>query len=356
MKKIIALVLVAIMALAFAVPTSAASYTVTEPKWVTIDGKITQEEWGAPIYKGVTLEQAENGKVDDKLTAWWFDATNNADASFDLYLTHDDKNIFVGCVIHNVDAEASTDAAPWQQMNFTFTLSAYSKETDVTRIEYKGKTYEAYTGYRIYQNAKGKLSYQPVTQGVDSRKMYAGQDYQAVYNAKDRTMTYEVAVPFSYTNINLNKTQDIVMSAVIALNHYDNTVSGLSDGSNRWLVGTGAAFCGGAGKWAHKDQCIRIKLCSMDKVIENMPSDTIAQAPGVSYTKDLDAEIATEPEYKMITADITISTPMIIILASVVAVIFCALAVTLVLVRDRNKKAAKAAAMAEAAAGKDGEA
>lgn len=355
MKKIVSILLVAIMALAFAIPTSAASYTVSDPKWVTIDGKITQDEWGTPIYKGVTLQQAEEGKIDDKLTCWWFDSTNNQDASFDLYVTHNGEMLFVGCVIHNVDAETSTDAEAWQQMNFAFTVSDYHEGTDVRRIVYDDKNWEAYTGYRIYVNAQGKLKSQTMTQGLTAKTLYVGNDYQAVYDPKDRSMTYEVAVPFSYTNIDINKNQDIVFSAVIALNHYGNTVSGTIDGSNRWLVGTGTAFCGGAEKWAHKDQCIRIQLAAPEKVIENTPSDTVSEDPGVSYNKDLDIEISSEPEYKIITADAPISTPLIIILVSVAVVVLCAIVITVALVRDRNKKAAEAAAMAEVAAGKDGE-
>lgn len=355
MKKLGSILLIAIMALALAIPTSAASYTVSEPKWVNIDGKITQDEWGTPIYKGVTLQQAEEGTVDDKLTCWWFDGTNNSDAFFDLYLTHNDESLFVGCVIHNVDAETSTDAMAWQQMNFTFTVSDYHEGTDVRRIQYQGKEWEAYTGYRVYVTAQGKLSAQTLTQGLDAKSLYAGTDYQAIYNPKDRTMTYEVAVPFVYTHIDINKSQDIVLSAVVALDHYGNTVTGTIDGSNRWLVGTGAAFCGGAEKWAHKDQCIRIKLASPEKVLEHAPADSTPNAPAADYAEDLQIEISSEPEYSVITADAPISTPLIIILASVAVVILCAIAVTVALVRDRNKKAAKAAAMAEAAAGKDGE-
>lgn len=355
MKKLVSLLLVAVMALAFAIPTSAAAYRVSDPKWVTIDGKITQEEWGNPIYKGVTLQQAEEGKVDDKLSCWWFDSTNNAEASFDLYLTHNDTNLFVGCVIHDVDAETCTDGYGWQQMNFAFTVSDYHEGTDVRRIQFEGKEYEAYTGYRILLNAKGKLAAQAITQGLTAKSLYPGEDYQAVYDPATRTMTYEVAVPFDLTYINPNTTKEIALSAVVALNMYGNTVSGTKDGSNRWLVGTGTAFCGGPENWAHQGQCIRIQLASPEKVLENTPSETIPNAPGMSYHKDVEVEISSEPQYNAITSDEPISTPLIIILASVIIVILCAVAVTVTLVRERNKKAAEANAMAMAADGKDGE-
>lgn len=349
MKRWICLVFVLILAMALAVPAFALpSYVVSEPKWVTIDGKITEAEWGKPIYKGVTLQQAEEGKIDEMVTCWWFDGTNNLDTSFDLYLTHNDENIYVGCVVHNVDAETATDLSAWKQMNFTFTMSDYHDGSHVRRTTYQGEKYEVYTGYRIYLTADGKMKAQTLTQGTTAKSLYTGSDYMAVYSPKDRTMTYEVAVPFGYTKIDTKENEYIAFSAVIALENYNNTVSGKSDGSNRFLIGTGAAMYGGAGNWAHKGQCIRIKLVDPETVTEAKNNQEKVQEPiSPTYGVYNEGSLSELPEYKVITADATISMPVIIILVSVAVVILCAVVVTLVLVRERNKKVA--------AAGKDGE-
>ncbi len=338
MKKSIALLLVVIMAMAFALPCSAASYSVVKPKWVTIDGVIDAEEWGSPLYKKVTLAQAQEKKIDDTLTCRWYDTDRDGDVTMYLYLTHDDVNLYVGCVVQGVNAEVSTTEQPWQQMNFTFTLSDYHADTGVRRVTDKGKEYEAYTGYRLYQTADGQLHVQTITQGLKPRDLRAGRDYAALYDEAARTMTYEVAVPLDCTSMAIDKNPDMAFSAVVALEHYNNTVSGAVDGGNRFLVGTGAADCGGAENWAHQGQCIRVRLIPSDKVAQAKQQQ---DAVDNGYAQDLDIPIASEPEYKIITADAPTSVPLIIILASVAVVLICAAAVTLMLVRERNEQAGK---------------
>ena len=271
MKKWISLLLVVILAMALAVPASAASYKVTTPKWVTIDGKISQDEWGKPLYKGITLEKAEKGEIDDQVTAWWYDTSNNADASVDIYLTHNDENIYVGCVIHNVDREVVTDSVPRLQMHFAFTLANYVKGTDVPHGMYQGQEYEHYTAYRVYLTADGQLGQQALAQGMTAKELYPNSDYMAVYDGKTRTMTYEVAVPFGYTKIKLQDSQDIVFSAVIALNQSGNSATGSVNGPNSILIGTAAANRGGAYNWAHKGHCVYVKLASPKKIEESRP-------------------------------------------------------------------------------------
>ncbi len=336
MKKITALLVLVILVAVFALPSAAASYSVAKPKWVTVDGVISAEEWGSPLYKNVTLAQARDKKIDDTLTCRWYDTDRDGEVTMTLYLTHDDVNLYVGCVLQGVDSEVSTTDQPWQQMNFTFTLSEYHPNTGVRRVVDQGKEYEAYTGYRIYQTADGQLHAQTITQGLDRQDLRAGRDYAVGYDQTTRTMTYEVAVPLKSTSLVIDKNPDMAFSAVVALEHYHNTVSGKTDGANRFLVGMGAADCGGAGNWAHQGQCIRVRLIGSDKVAQAKEQHT-AQDNG--YAQDLDIPIASEPEYKIITADAPTSVPLLIILASVIVVLACAVAVTLMLVRERNEQA-----------------
>lgn len=337
MKKTMAFLLLVILVVAFAVPSAAASYSVVSPKWVTVDGVINAEEWGSPLYEKVTLAQAQENTVDDTLTCRWYDTARDGEVTMDLYLTHDEANLYVGCAVQGVNAEVSTTDQPWQQMNFTFTLSDYHTGTDVRRVIDKGEEYEAYTGYRIYQTADGQPHAQTLTQGLTPLDLRAGRDYAALYDPATRTMTYEVAVPLASTSIAIDKNPDIAFSAVVALEHYHNTVSGDVDGSNRFLVGTGAADCGGAENWAHQGQCIRVRLIQSDQVAQ-VKQGQAEDVQDNGYAQDLDIPIAAEPEYKIITADAPISVPLIIILASVAVVLGCAVAVTLTLVHERNQQ------------------
>lgn len=336
MKKWICLLLVTILALALAVPASAASYEIATPRWVTIDGKISKGEWGKPIYQSISLNEALNDNIDDQITAWHFDTTNNKHAYFDLYVNHNDEAINLACVIHEVDKEISTDAAIWQQMGFTFTVGKYVEGTDVPRKLYQGQMYEHYTGYRIYQKADGTLGYKSMTLGMTARDLYAQKDYMAVYDSKARTMTYEVTIPFVYTEINPLEDEYMTFSAVIALDQYGNSVSGTVNGSNRWLIGTAAALCGGAENFAHEGHCIRLKLVSPEKVAEAKPKEGTSPTVSTVFPQDIEAEILYDDEFYG-TADGAIRLTVLLISAAVV--LLCILAVVITLILDRKKKA-----------------
>lgn len=337
MKKWICVLLVTVLVLALAVPASAASYEIVTPKWVTIDGKIEKGEWGRPIYQSISLNEALNDNIDDQITAWWYDTTNNKHAYFDLYVNHNDEAINIACVIHEVDPEISTDAAVWQQMGLTFTVGKYVEGTDVPVKPFQGEMYEHYTGYRIYQKADGVLGMKSMTLGMTARDLYANKDYIAVYDSKARTMTYEVTIPFVYTEIDPLEDEYMTFSAVIALDQYGNSVSGTVNGSNRWLIGTAAAFCGGAENFAHQGHCIRLKLVSPEKVEEYRPAAGPNAPTSVTIPQDLSSDMLFDSEHYE-GEDGKIRLTVLIVCAAVV--LLCILAVVTALILDRRKKAA----------------
>ena len=329
MKKIrIGVALLLLLAL-LSVSASAASYAVDSPRRVTIDGTVSSEEWGAPLYHQVTLAQAS--AVDGVLVSQWFDKTQDTDAAFDLYVTNDEACVYIACVVHGVNREIST-AAPQLGLHFAFTLSEYQENTGVRHTLYKGEELEVYTGYRLYQTADGQAQAQTLSQGQPVQDLYADRDFAVVYDDVARTVTYEVAVALENTNISLAKTANMAFSAVIGLEHYNNRVSGETNGSNRFLIGTGAAACGGAKNWAHKNGCLSIGLVPLEKIPKPIADALPAQA------QDVDLPIASEPEYRIITGDAPVSVPLLIMLASVAVVLICAAAVTTMLVRERNSQ------------------
>ncbi len=330
MKKIRFMIAFTLMLALVSVSVGAASYSVVQPRRVAIDGVISVQEWGDPIYNHVTLAQAD--AVDSILTAKWWDSTQDAEAAFDLYVTHDEENVFIGCVVYGVDREISL-AEPEMGLHFAFTLSEYQENTGVRHAMYRGEEYEAYTGYRLYQTADGQAQAQTISQAVKMRDLREGKDFAAVYDDASRTMTYEAAVALKDTNLSIGKHPNMAFSAVIGLEHYNNRVSGQTDGSNRFLVGTGAAECGGPKNWAHKNACLQIRLLSANKSVEEMAESALPV-----YAQDADIPIASEPEYKIITADAPVSVPLMIMMISVAVVLVCAAAVTTMLVRERNRQ------------------
>ncbi len=333
MKKIRLTVAIMLMLALVTVSVGAASYSVVQPRRVAIDGVISMQEWGDPIYNHVTLAQADT--VDSMLTAKWWDPTMDAQAAFDLYVTHDEENVFIGCVVYGVDREISP-AEPEMGLHFAFTLSEYQENTGVRHVMYRGEEYEAYTGYRLYQTADGQAQAQTISQAVKMRDLREGKDFAVVYDELSRTMTYEAAVALKDTNLSIGKQPDMAFSAVIGLEHYNNRVSGQVDGSNRFLVGTGAAACGGPKNWAHKDACLKIRLVELDEMQKQIEPAVDSALP--VYAQDADIPIVSEPEYKIITADAPVSVPLMIMMISVAVALVCAVAVTIMLVRERNRQ------------------
>ena len=345
MKKWICLALVIISLFLLAVPTYAAdapTYKVDNPRWVTIDGKVSESEWGKPIYSGVSLKDAEAGNVDNRVSAIWFDSTNNQDTTFDLYVSNNDTNILVACVIHNVDPEISKITDMKKRMYFAFTFSKWDSKNDVYITMHKKEPYEQYCGYRIGVDAAGNFSGKALTQGHDPIELYRGHEYIAKYDVATRTMTYEAMVPYSNSNVDIQKDNVIAFSATINLNYDGNSVSNTSNGPNKFLVGKGTFMCGGKANYAHKDQCIKIELASHAQIEKYTSKEetTTTTTTNNKTTIDESPEIVTIPE--RIANTVKESSPLVVTVTLASAVIALAsIVMILILAFTKRKKEGK---------------
>lgn len=282
MKKWLCLLLVAIILTALTMPASATTvptYSISEPKQITVDGRVTEKEWGKPIYKGVTLQEAEAGKIDEQVSAWWFDSLHNRETSFDFYATNNDIGIGFACVVHNVPPETDTKNVGWKTMGLTFTFSKWADPGGVPSTQKDDGRYEIYNGYALSLQPSGVLKQTVITQGITSYELFRSSDFQIKYDINSHTITYEVVVPYNLTNIDPAQTEYMAFSATIALNLSGNSVSGLTNGSNRFFIGQAARTCGKANNFAHKNQCIKIKLAPYDKV-KALPVDNGEDSAG----------------------------------------------------------------------------
>ncbi len=101
----------------------AAEHAVNGLPAVTLDGAITEEEWGKPIFSGVDKAKATDGSVDSLMTYWDFDPSYAGGESIDLYVNNDSVNLYFGLVVHDTTPDASSDGTNlWQHQNFTFTF------------------------------------------------------------------------------------------------------------------------------------------------------------------------------------------------------------------------------------------
>ncbi len=117
-----------------------------------------------------------------------------------------------------------------------FTLSAYDASTTVPRITYQGETYEQY-GYWMVGLLNGTAkAMESKSQGMDT---YSLQDseYAVSYSAAAGKYAYEVAVPWSATNIDPETHSAVVLSVDLADAY--TTTSG-----NRYLISPAAQQAG----------------------------------------------------------------------------------------------------------------
>ncbi len=349
MKKLITVILAIILCFALSVSVFAGTFTAPEAKAITLDGVITEEEWGAPIMAGVNKASAMDGSVDPVMTYWDFDPSYGGSESFDLYVNNDAQNIYLGLVVNDtvIDPD-STGANLWQCQNFTFTFST-SMNNGVPAIDFEGQNYEQYTGFRIGMLADGSCKTEVLTQGIDALDL-TDSLYKVVYDEANKTMTYEVAVPYvGFTNVDLNNSTSLALSAVISLPFASNGADAVN-GSNRFLIGTGAAFCGGPGNYAHNDQTIIVTLNGADAVAAVTPiAPEEPEAPEEAPEEEAPA-VESEPETTTKTETTTVieiverelvwnyTTQIIIIIASGAVVV---LSIIVILLSLKKKKAPK---------------
>ena len=146
MKRALSVLMAFALCLGLTISVSAGEHAVNGLPSVTLDGVISEAEWGAPVISGMDKAKATDGSFDSLMTYWDFDPSYSGGETIDLYVNNDSVNLYFGLVIHNtVPDSASTGANLWQHQNFTFTFSYSSPETTVPHIEFEGAEYEQYT-------------------------------------------------------------------------------------------------------------------------------------------------------------------------------------------------------------------
>ena len=142
MKRALSVLMAFALCLGLTISVSAGEHAVNGLPSVTLDGVISEAEWGAPVISGMDKAKATDGSFDSLMTYWDFDPSYSGGETIDLYVNNDSVNLYFGLVIHNtVPDSASTGANLWQHQNFTFTFSYSSPETTVPHIEFEGAEY-----------------------------------------------------------------------------------------------------------------------------------------------------------------------------------------------------------------------
>ncbi len=269
MKKLITLAMVLSLLLAMAVPAGAIAPNAANTRTVTIDGSITADEWGAPVWSG---NHESCWALNPTGWDYWQNTTAPADQTVNIYLTKDGDNIYLGVQLVNAagfDDACAAEADWWAHAHLNFTLAAYRQDTKVPRIEFNGEFYEQYSSYKMgLVNGTDKFV-MCASQGMDTNNL-TDEMYDIGYDADTKTYTYEVAIPYEYTNIDLSKDGAVVLSMDLG----DAPNGGVS---NRFHISTAAQLAEnglGAGNFAHAT-----KNPLVVNIIDTKIGDTAAAIP-----------------------------------------------------------------------------
>ena len=224
---------------------------------ITLDGVVSAEEWGQPV-----VVTSPDHCQDTWGSFWKFGPENCSPLqAAKLYVTNDADNVYLAFTLDHVkiDKNACTDASLlWQNAHFGFDIAKYDSATTVPRIEFEGNQYEQYTGFWL-----GFVNGQPTatvrTQGIDAWELPA-ENFAIQYDEAAETITYEVKLPVSKTNINLDETRDVALSVSAAGPFSSNLYDPANPGANRYNITTGVAGAQGAGAFSHKDNALKITL------------------------------------------------------------------------------------------------
>lgn len=229
MKKILSLILAAAVVLAVTAGISAKSLQSSPSRTIGVDGSISADEWGAPAFSG------------DKETCWaknatygwdfWQNTTAVAGQYFNIYFTKDENYAYIGVELIGAagpDSGAATVGDLWAHAHMAFTLSAYDAATTVPRITFQGQTYEQYGYWMIGLLGGTTKAMESKSQGMDTYNLQSSE-YAVAYHAATSTYVYEVAVPWSATNIDPDEHSAVVLSVDLADAY--TTTSG-----NRYLI------------------------------------------------------------------------------------------------------------------------
>ena len=244
MKRCIVFVL--LIAILSSLPVFAAESPMSVPVYadptaptVTVDGKITQEEWGKPDAVFTHEDFANESTPGWHIWNYTGDSSIFANQSIELYARRDDTHLYFAFRFvnaHHIDTDEYSAADAWQHAGMRFALGAYNEETNIeTGKSGDGASYEKWLAYTLrpkYNAAEDTFITSIGAKGNIGQSIYKSPVADCYVDEDNLTYSYEVALAFSdmYGVITVD-TKDIVLSFEMT----DACVAGKECG-NRWFV------------------------------------------------------------------------------------------------------------------------
>lgn len=230
---------------------------------ITVDGHISQTEWGAPV--AVLAPTSANFFNQDK-------EHNTPDQRAKVYLSNDDKYIYVGATLNRSDKGINfTGTSAWKYPLFWFTLSEWDDNTTVKRVNGT----EQYTSYRF--NFAEPSVCTTMSQNIAGNIALSDEDWKVVYDASTRTYTYEARIPLSATNIRYTESLDVAFSAQVG-----TSLFAADKENDRYNLGLAPAnYPAQEHRHEGENRAIKIKLNDRSWLAEgNYVKDTVSEKQG----------------------------------------------------------------------------
>lgn len=244
MKKIVALFILAAILMSF--PVSAEETDKTVPLYVsptvptvTVDGRVTEEEWGKPdaVFTPKDFEDRPGWALWDLIDYPYID-----EQSMELYARRDDKNLYFAfrfVNVHHIDT-AYTDTNGWRHPGMRLAIGTYDEQTVITNLEKGyGETYENwyYCNLRPKYDPDRGVFYRTHANGVNciAESRFYDPNAAIFVNEDDLSYEYEIVLPYADLHgVVTAESENIVLSFEMT----DALTDGLPEtkGANRWFV------------------------------------------------------------------------------------------------------------------------
>ena len=243
---------------------------------IFIDGVVSDAEWGEPVI----LTNPKHTQ-DTWGSFWEFEKqASDRQQTAKIYMRNDHDGIYVAAVLDRSEYNSATTNAAgaplysYMRPHFRFTYGAYDEKNTVQHIMFNDKEWERYGGYEMYLDDNGSVIIKDLRQGMDAMTLDPN-NYTIKYDDVNKTYTYEIYIPYEYTDIDIYKGLEMAFSASIG-----TTYAGIGEQSNRYNITTGQAFCGGSENFSHKNNALKFTLGDARVIVDTYVKDTVSKFSG----------------------------------------------------------------------------
>ena len=224
-----------------------------------LDGSVSTAEWGEPTMV-VSADYATSTWADSNLF-FGQKAALDPDKRARVWMTNDTNYIYIaGTLDHE---QLAPDVAGAWYPQFMFMVGAQGATTDLNQFEYpsgSGTWYERFTKFTINFDKAGTTATTSQSQayGVATPPTLQADEFEAKYDAATQTFTYEVRIPFSYTNIDPFANPNIRVSFQFTAAHQNMP----GDANRITIGGPGCANRPDQGSTPFQGRCLPMALRS----------------------------------------------------------------------------------------------